>query len=331
MRITGFGEILLRLTPVQAHDRLLQTPALSVGYAGAESNVLCNLAHWGHEAAFVSRLPEHDWGTGALRFLQTQGVDTRGIQRGGDRIGTYYIEQGISVRPSRIVYDRRYSAMEQLDADAFNWQEILKSSAVLHLSGITPALSEACSRACIAAAETAREMGVVVSFDMNFRRSLWQGRDPRPVFDRLLSLAGIVFGNVGAFVDVYGLTLKPADAAAQCFEQLRQISPADLVAFTSREATTASHQQLGGMLWQNGRYFSGKSYNIDVIERIGSGDAFASALLHGWASGWSPQRSIDFATAAFALKHTIPGDLQLAGIAEVAHLDREGGSGFVLR
>ena len=203
-RVVCFGELMLRLSP-PGDERFFQTPSLRTWFGGSEANVAVGLAHLGTPAAYVTRLPTNAIGDAALAVLRAEGLDTSHILRGGPRMGIYYVESGADLRPMRVVYDRAGSSFSQLDAGELDWCAVLRGADWLHLSGITPALGEGPARAAIAAARGARQEGVSVSLDLNYRPALWAGRDPRPFVEPLAAASDLLVGNPGAFAAMLGV------------------------------------------------------------------------------------------------------------------------------
>ncbi len=334
MKIVSFGEIMLRLSPLTAHERLVKTDALKMAFAGAESNAAVSLAILGHEAYFVTCLPSNPLGDAAINSLREFGVDTRHILREGKRIGTYYIEYGASIRPTRVIYDRENSAIAQVKPGSLHWEAILQGKDWLNFTGITPALSASCAQECLSAAKTARQLGVKVSFDLNYRRTLWSPVEARNVITQLLPYINVLFANAGSANDVFGIeTGQPHSWSAhlnstrQAAQALADLAHFDLIALTVRDHLSASDNGWAGMLYDKNTFFESRQYQFELVERLGGGDSFMAGVLHGLGSGWEHPRTIEFATAASALKHTIPGDLNLlteAEIAEVAGGDLSG-------
>ncbi|HET8735301.1 MAG TPA: sugar kinase [Pricia sp.] len=335
MSFSTFGEIMLRLVPTGQADRLRTTSLFAVDYAGSESNVAVSLACLGNSVQFISKLPENPLGQAARQSLERFGVSTDRVIAGGQRIGTYFIELGSSIRPSRVVYDRTDSAIAGIGKDEFDWEHILKDQKWLHVSGITPALSKSCAETCVLAAKTARKMGVQVSFDLNYRRSLWEHADKAQViFDRILEHTDLVFGNIGVLKDVYGMTFtgtNPTDRTLDALRKARPIFGVDRLAFTIRNHSSASVNQLGGACISSDDPVLSNSYDIEITDRFGTGDAFAAGFLHAVHQGWPPQKSIAFATAAFALKHTMTGDIHTSSEAEINSIVEGNTSGHVIR
>ncbi|WP_420399043.1 PfkB family carbohydrate kinase [Flagellimonas sp.] len=330
-----FGEIMLRLTPAVKGGKLSVAPKFSVGYAGAESNVAVSLACLGNQVDFVSKVPKNPIGNAALMSLKQFGVSTENVLVGGKRLGTYFIELGSSIRPSKVIYDRENSAISQIKAKEFDWKTILKDKEWLHLSGITPALSARCAKETIWLAKIAKEMGVKVSFDLNFRRSLWQdGKAAREVFNSIIASSDTVFANLGALADVYDLEFSGDNVVERTKEAMKVVNGlfnVNNMVFTIREHDSASQNKLMGMLWSNGEITTSKPYSVQIEDRFGTGDAFAAAYLHAIDNGWNSDTSIEFATAAFALKHTLKGDLHTSTEEEIRSIMNGNLSGHVIR
>jgi len=335
MAFTTFGEIMLRLVPSGQADRLRTTGLFAVDYAGSESNVAVSLACLGNTVQFITKLPDNPLGQAARQSLDRFGVSTENILEGGNRIGTYFIELGSSIRPSRVVYDRADSAIAGIEKGEFDWEHILKGQKWLHVSGITPALSERCAEECVLAAKTAQKMGVKVSFDLNYRRSLWDDSDiAKNIFDRILEHTDLVFGNIGVLQDVYGMVFNgdnPTDRTLDALRKARHLFGVDRLAFTIRDHGSASVNQLGGACISEEEPVVSNSYDIGITDRFGTGDAFAAGFLHALGQGWRQQKCIDFATAAFALKHTMIGDIHTSNEREINSIVEGNTSGHVLR
>ncbi len=333
--VVTFGEIMLRLTPFSRFERLEQTTNLKMSFAGAESNVATSLARFGNQAYFVTQLPANALGHGARNLLREYGVNTDYIAFEGDRIGTYFIEQGASMRPSKVIYDRDNSAIQGINKHLFNWDAILSGKRWLHLTGITPALSDACASQTIEAAAAAKRNGLTVSFDLNYRRKLWGSADKaRTIFDKILSYTDILIANAGAVYDVYGITSQLPEGQDKDEEILRlaynQLN-IQTIAFTVRKHFSASHNAWQGLLYDGKETVKSDSYDLQIVDRFGGGDAFAAGLIHGLCEGHSNREAIAFATAASALKHSIPGDLNIVSKEEVYAIINGGTSGHVER
>lgn len=339
MNITAFGEILLRLSPQSHHQRIAKTHALNMAFAGAESNVAASLALLGHQARYVTRLPTHMVGDAALNAIREFGIDTRFVLRGGKRVGTYFIEHGASLRPTRVIYDREHSAIAEAAADEFDWPAILAEQDWFVATGITPALSESCLAACLAAVEEAQRQNVRVAFDLNFRRSLWGKEAAQRAITPLLPHINVLFSNIGSAADVFGIqpeqTIHDWDSLVAATEEsaARVFKLADFayVALTVREHPSASENGWAGVLYDGNKFYHSRKYHFQVVDRLGGGDAFMAGILHGLSLHWGLPKTIEFATAASAIKHTIPGDINVTSEAEILEVAEGNTSGRVKR
>ena len=317
-----FGETLLRLTPASKYERLATASELRMGFAGAESNTAAALARFGHCVHHVTAFPDNLLGDAAINCLLHAGIQTDYVTRAGSRVGVYFIETGASLRPSRIVYDRAHSSFSEIDENSFDWEKIFDKKKWFHISGITPALSPACNKVALLAVKKAKQAGVPVSFDFNFRRTLWKDKDQAAEsFDRLLQHTDYVFANEGAVKDVFDIGAfdgqDHAENARQAIGALQARYPLKGVAFTLREHSSASFNKWSALSCMDGQFYYSPVYDIEVIERLGGGDTFGAGMIHGIVSGWDPGKALAFATAASALKHTIPGDMGYLSEKEV--------------
>ncbi|MGD8174453.1 MULTISPECIES: sugar kinase [Marinimicrobium] len=333
MSFMTFGEIMLRLTPGRHLDTLPQSQTLNMDFAGAESNVASSLALLGHHCHMVTKIPNNPVGEAAVTSLRRFGIDTRHIQRGGERLGTYFIELGTSIRPSRVTYDRAYSALAQMAPEEFDWNTVLKGQQWLHLSGITPAISPQCAEATVEAARTAKAMGLSVSFDLNFRRTLWERPEKaRDYFERILEHTDLALGNAGVMADVFdehytGDALAVATGAAT---SLRERFGVD-AATTARNHHDANHNTVAGVLVSDAGQHQSQQISVGILDRLGTGDAFAAGVIHGYLNRWPEPACIEFAAAAFALAHTIAGDQHWCSEAEIQHIANGHHSGHIIR
>lgn len=327
--IVTLGEILMRLSP-PGHQRLTQTQTLEINYGGGEANVAVSLSNFGLKTSFVSKLPENPLGQAALNHLRSFGVNTDFIHRGGEKIGLYFLEHGASVRSSQVVYDRKLSAIAEAQAEEFDFDEIFAQATWFHVSGITPAISENAAALTMKALEKAKEYGLTTSFDLNFRQKLWSKAQARPVLSQLCQYVDICIG-AGASVILDEESSNPkkhwsvADFKNQ-FIKLQAKYNFKYMASTIRHGVSASHNDLEGLLFDGTNFYQSKTFQLELVDRVGSGDAFTSGLIYGMVAGLLPQENIDFAVAASALKHTIPGDVNRVSVDEVYALMNGGGS-----
>lgn len=340
-KVVTFGELMLRLSP-PGFERFLQSPSFVATFGGGEANVAVSLAHFGLDSWYVTRLPAHAIGESAVRALRAEGVVTDAIVRGGDRIGIYYAEGGASQRASTVIYDRAHSAISEMEANAVPWSQVLADAAWLHVSGITPAISARGAEATRAAVIAAREAGVKVSVDLNFRKKLWSPSQAQAVMRPLVQGIHTVIANEEDLQTVLGISVEGTDVTSGhldleayrlAAERVSREFGVVQVAITLRESTSASDNGWSAVLWDapSGRFHHSQHYDLRIVDRIGGGDSFAAGLIYGLVSGRTPDAALRFAVAASALKHSIPGDFNRVSVAEVDRLAEGDGSGRVQR
>jgi 2-dehydro-3-deoxygluconokinase len=322
-RIVCFGELLLRLT-APGTELLLQSPSLVPHVGGAEANVAVGLACLGHETAMVSRVPDNPLGMAAIAHLRRHGVDVAGVGRAPGRLGLYFLSPGAGMRASAIVYDRAGSSFAGADPQSFDWPSLLDGAALLHLSGITPALGPNGARLALAAARGARRAGIPIAFDGNYRAALWQAWDGDAplILGELVGMADILFGShrdIGLLLgrpfggDGPDRRREAAEAAFDAFPNLR------LIASTARHVADASHHRLSARVDTRGAAEQTREVALTgIVDRIGAGDAFAAGVLHGLIETGSPARAAADGLALACLKHSLPGDASLFGPADLA-------------
>lgn len=334
-KIVTFGEILLRLAP-EGYYRFFQNDRLQATFGGAEANTAIALSNFGMESAFVTRLPAHAIGQAPITQLRALGVDTSHIVRGGSRVGIYYFEKGASQRPSVCIYDRAGSAISEAKRTDFDWDRILADADWFHFTGITPALGGELPEICADACRAAKEKGIPISFDPNYRAKLWSKEQARTTLTALCPYVDILISNVDQILDVFGISPEPSattedeiaqSVAAQLFDRFGM----RLIAFTGRISHSASDNTIFGTLYDQKGCYRSRQYPIRIVDRVGGGDAFAAGLIYATLSGKSAQDSVDFAVASSALKHTIEGDFSLSTTDEVNALLAGDGSARVQR
>lgn len=317
MKVVTLGEILLRLSTVN-NERLAHSSQLALHLGGCEANVAISIANFGHEVAFVSKVPNHAMGLAAINQLKQYGVDTRYVIKGGDRLGTYYLEQGVGIRSAKVIYDRANSSFAQITENEWS-TELFTDVELFHVSGITCALSEDWSNLVIELIKLAKKAGCKVSFDINYRSKLWSYDQARQVLQVILPL--VDYCSAGKLDAKYLLELpiEKNTTNKACYELISQRFP-NIKCFyaTNRIVHSASVNELQGMIWLQGNYWESKNYYIDsIVDRVGGGDAFAAGILHGLMEKYDGQTVIEFATAASVLKHSIPGDCNQFSVEEV--------------
>lgn len=345
-RIVTFGEIMLRLKS-PGYERLLQSPLLEASFGGGEANVAVSLAQFGLETAYITVLPTGPIGEACIGFLRGKGVDTCLIQRGGARMGLYYLEAGADQRPSKVIYDRAHSAIVESSPDIFDWDRLLDGAAWLHTTGIAPALSSELAGVVRDAMRTAKTKGLTVSCDYNYRKNLWKyGKDAPEVMRELVSLADVGIANeedcqlalgisapdavggpstVGGLIDTTRYKVL-SERVLEAFPNLKY------QAITLRESFSADRNGWSACLHNRAEFLVSTHYDVtDIVDRVGAGDAFAAGLIYGMRSEMSDCEALEFATAASCLKHSIPGDMNFCSVDEVRHLMGEGGTGRIQR
>ncbi len=332
MKIITFGEVMLRLSPPGV-DRFAQTDNLTMHFGGTEANVAVSLAQFGLQSSHVTRFPDHALGRAAAGYLRKYGVNTEHIRYGDGRLGLYFLETGAGSRASQIIYDRVDSAFARIQPAEIDWEPILTGASWFHWTGITPALSQGAADCLLAGIQTANRLGVPVSADIVYRSNLWQyGRTPQEIMPALTEGCTLVLGSKGLFSDLYGVvgsTFQEAGRAMmQRFPTIRYITD------TKRNSISASHNQLSAKLFdgQTQTVYKSRLHDIRAItDRIGTGDAYMAGLIYGLLTFNDLQRAIEFGAAASALKHTIPGDVNLATVTEVDTLANGDSSGKLRR
>ncbi|MCL2099714.1 MAG: sugar kinase [Oscillospiraceae bacterium] len=334
-----FGEIMLRLAP-EGYLRFTQAEKFGASYGGGEANVAVSLAHFGIEAAFVTKLPENDIGQAAVNYLRRFGVDTKKIKRGGPRVGIYYLEKGASQRASKVIYDRAGSAIAAASPDDFDWEDIFAGADWFHFTGITPALGGNLPEICELACKTAKQKGITVSCDLNYRKNLWTREAARGVMSGLMQYVDVCIANEEDAGDVFGIKAEGADITGgklghegykSVAAQLKDKFGFKKVAVTLRSSISASDNNWAGMLYDGSEYYFSKNYDVHIVDRVGGGDSFGAGLIYSELMGKSPKDALEFAVAASCLKHTIEGDFNLLSVGETETLAGGDGSGRVQR
>lgn len=338
-RIVTFGEIMMRLNP-KGYMRFVQAHSFEASYAGGEANVAVSLANYGNDAAYCTRVPAHEIGQCAVNALRHYGVDTQPMVRGGDRLGIYFVEKGASQRGSKVIYDRKNSAIAQAKREDFDWNTILKGADWFHWTGITPALGGELPEIIRDALMKCREKGVMVSCDLNYRGKLWPREVAGDVMAKLMPYVDVLIANEEDAGDVFGIVAKDTDVAGGKLNHKGYISVAEQlverfgikrVAITLRGSISASENRWAGMLYADNRAYFSKEYLIKIVDRVGGGDSFAGGLIHALLKGMDSQNAVEFAVAASCLKQTIEHDYNLVSEAEVLTLMEGNASGRVQR
>ncbi len=340
--IATFGEIMLRLTP-PGFERLLQSPHLVATFGGGEANVAVSVAQFGAAARFITVLPQKNAIADALvGEMRRFGVDASHIVRGPGRMGLYFVEAGANQRPSTVLYDREGSAIAIASRDAIDWQQALAGVTWFHITGITPAISESAAELALAALQAARDLGIRTSCDLNYRKNLWKwGKTAAEVMPLLAKLTDVCIANeedcqkalnIHVDIDVESGSLEREKYQELAERVLATYPNMQVIAITLRESKSASHNGWSACLHDGKEFLLSKRYEIThIVDRVGGGDSFAGGLIYGLSTFESHAEALEFAVAASALKHSIPGDFNRFSADEVLALVRGGGSGRVQR
>lgn len=341
-KIVTFGEIMLRLSP-PGFSRFVQAQQLDVTFGGGEANVAVSLANYGMSSYFVSRLPGHEIGQAAVNHLRRFGVQTDHIVRAGDRLGIYFLESGASQRASRVIYDRAHAAISQIEPGEVDWAAVFDRAAWFHWTGITPALGAKPRAELVAACKAAREAGVTVSCDLNFRKKLWNEAEAQAVMPPLMEYVDVCIANEEDAEKSLGLKAGASDiesaeldeaSYSQVARELKQRYDFQAVAITLRESFSASRNGWSAIMLDDRNCcetYRSRRYDIQIVDRVGGGDAFAGGLIFGLLTQSDTREALEFAVAASCLKQTIPGDFNLVTAQEVEKLAKGSGSGRVER
>ena len=338
-KIVTMGEIMLRLSS-PGYSRFVQSNSFDVNYGGGEANVAVSLQNYGDEAYFVSKVPEHEIGQAAINSLRRFGVHTEYMMRGGSRLGIYYLETGCSLRPSKVIYDRAHSSISEAQPSDFDFDTIFQGARGFHWSGITPALSDSAAECIRQACIAAKKLGVIVSCDLNYRKKLWTPEKAQSIMRSLMQYVDVCIGNeedaamcLGFYPESdveHGKT--DADGYKDIFIRMMKEFNFKYVVSTLRESYTASNNGWKAMIYNGKTFYVSHRYEIHpIVDRVGGGDSFSAGIIHGLASGMPQEKALEFAVAASALKHTIPGDVNVVSLAEVESLMNGSGNGRVER
>ena len=340
-KIVTFGEVMMRLAP-PGYQRFLQAGSFDVTYAGGEANVAASLAQYGYDAYFVTKLPPHEIGQACRCFLQKYGIKTDYIKMEGSRLGVYYLETGASQRASKVIYDRKDSAIARVQLGEFDWPTIFAGAEIFHITGITPALSDSAAAVSLEAVQAAKKAGVTVSCDLNYRKNLWSSTKANEVMSTLMPFVDIAIANEEDAEKVFGIKAENTEVQSGKIDEagyktvcrkLVERFGFKKVAITLRESYSASDNGWSAILYDSamGEFFRSKKYDIHIVDRVGGGDSFGGGLIYALLQGMDNQQMIEFAVAASCLKHTSPGDFNLVSVSEVEGLMKGVGSGRVQR
>lgn len=340
-RVVTLGEVMLRLKS-PGFERLFQSPTLEATFGGAEANVAVSLANYGIAATFATAIPENNIGDAAVAELRRHGVDTSMIRRQGDRLGVYFLEAGANQRPSKVTYDRDGSAIANAKPADFDWERLFEGATWFHISGVTPAISAAAAELSLYAVKRAREQGLTVSCDYNYRRNLWKyGKKAPDVMRELVKHVQIGIANEEDCQKALGIEIDVDVQTGALEEQkYRMLAERVLDAFpnlekqviTLRESRSADQNGWSAVLHNRKQFHHSKHYEItDIVDRVGAGDSFAGGLIYGLLTYRDDAKALEYATAASCLKHSVLGDFNLVSVADVEALMQGESSGRVQR
>jgi 2-dehydro-3-deoxygluconokinase len=338
-KVVTLGEIMMRLSTPD-FKRFVQSDSFDVTYGGGEANVAAALCNYGLNGTFVTKVPNNPLGQAAINHLRRYGVDTQFVARGGKRLGIYFLETGASMRASQVVYDRADASISEVEISEFDFDKIFEGADWFHTTGITPALSDKAAALTEAALKAAKARGITTSIDLNYRKKLWSKEKAREVMTRLCQYVDVCIGNEEDADTTLGFTSKGTDVTKgelnldgykDVFQQMKAKFGFKYIASTLRESHSASDNGWSALVYDGTEFYHTKSYEVRIVDRVGSGDSFASGFIYGLVTNMNLRDAAEFGVAASAIKHTIPGDLNHATLSEVKDLVGGDGSGRVQR
>ncbi len=338
-KVVTLGEIMMRLS-TPGFERFVQAESFDVTYGGGEANVAVAVSNYGLNGVFVSKVPDNALGQAAINHIRKYGVDTQYVARGGKRLGIYFLETGASMRASQVVYDRADASIADVDASEFNWDEIFEGADWFHTTGITPALSDKAAALTLEALKAAKAKGITTSIDLNYRKKLWSKEKAREVMSELCKYVDVCIGNEEDAETTLGFKSSGTDITKgelsldgykDVFQQMKEKFGFKYIASTLRESHSASDNGWSALVYDGTEFYHTKHYNVRIVDRVGSGDSFASGFIYGLVTGMPMGEAAEFGVGASALKHTIPGDLNHATLSEVSTLIKGDASGRVQR
>lgn len=338
-KVVTLGEIMMRLS-TPGFERIVQSDSFDVTYGGGEANVAVAVTNYGLNGVFVSKVPDNALGQAAINHLRRYGVDTNHVARGGKRLGIYFLETGASMRASTVIYDRADASIADFDASEINWDEVFEGADWFHTTGITPALSDKAAELTLAALKAAKAKGVTTSIDLNYRKKLWSKEKAKEVMTELCKYVDVCIGNEEDAETTLGFKSSGTDITKgelsldgykDVFQQMKEKFGFKYIASTLRESHSASDNGWSALVYDGTEFYHTKHYNVRIVDRVGSGDSFASGFIYGLVTGMPMGEAAEFGVGASALKHTIPGDLNHATLSEVQTLIKGDASGRVQR
>lgn len=340
-KVVTMGEIMLRFS-TPGYQKFIQADEFDVCYGGGEANVAVSLANYGHDAEFITKVPANPIGECAVAALRKMNVETKHIARGGERLGIYFLETGASMRASNVVYDRAHSSISEAEPSDFDFDEIFEGADWFHFTGITPAISDKAAELTEIALKAAKKKGITVSCDLNFRKKLWSSEKAQRVMSNLMQYVDVCIGNEEDAEKVLGFKPGNTDVTSgelelagyeDIFRQMVEKYNFKYVISSLRESYSASDNGWSACIYDRDskEFYHSRKYNVRIVDRVGGGDSFAGGVICGLLDGKDFKSALEFGVAASALKHTIPGDMNLVSRSDVDNLVGGDGSGRVQR
>ena len=339
MKVVTFGELMLRLEP-EGYYRFVQVDRMTSTFGGAEANVAISLANFGIDSTYVTKLPSHEIGQSAVNSLRRFGVDTSQIVRGGKRVGIYFNERGASQRPSKCIYDRVGSAIAESLPEDFNWDKIFEGASWYHITGVTPALGGNLPEICIQSCKAAKEKGLTVSLDLNYRSKLWSKEEAKKTMEKIASYVDICIANEDDAKDVFGIESADTDTEngklnkegyKSVARQMVEKYGFKKVAITLRTSINANVNKWSALYFDGSDFYFSREHEMFIVDRLGGGDSFCAGLIYSILNKETSQRVVEFASAASCLKHSIEGDFNMVTVEEVERLAHGDASGRIQR
>lgn len=331
-KVITFGEVMMRLSP-PGYSKFSQATSFELVYGGGEANVAISCAYLGMKAAHVTRFPDNALGKAATQFLRHHWLSTEHVFYGGNMLGKYFLEKGAVHRPSEVIYEREGSSFSLIEPSMIDWKHVLKDADWFHWTGITPAISDGAAMSCLEAIKTANEMGIPVSGDINSRNNMWKyGKSMQEVMPALVENCDIVISSSYGIHEIFGLAEPGGQFRVSARALMNMFPRIQKVVGKNRTSISASHNQIQGKMWNGEEYIKTAIFNIThIIDRVGTGDAFAAGLIYGLLHYEDDMQALNFASAACALKHTVPGDVNMVSLDNVLSLMAGDTSGSIRR
>lgn len=320
-KVVTFGEVMMRFSP-PGYAKFSQTTTVELSYGGGEANVAISLAYFGLDAFHVTCFPDNLIGRAATQYLRHHWLHTKYISYGEGRMGKYFLEKGAVHRPSEVVYERDNSAFSKIQPDLFDWKRILRNADWFHFTGITPGIAEGTADSLREAIRVANEIGVPVSVDVHSRKNLWKyGKDKTEVMPELVAGCDVVIASPYDMQENLGVASESDDLATAAAKLKERFPRVTKVVDKSREALSASHNRIQGFIWNGSEVLTSPSFDVThIVDRVGTGDAYAAGIIHGLLNLKNDQEAVNFAAAACALKHTVEGDANVISTEDVNNL-----------